>query len=359
MSAAVDPAPLLLACSLLIALCFTPHVRGGSCWTMVNHSGRCMERLSDRVTVEECCSSPGMSHLVAYINEEMDAGTIFFWRALGGGVPCAACKDSCVDVECGPEMKCAMRNGRPKCVCEPECRAVGRHQRGPVCGSDGRSYRNVCRLRKRACRQKSAVQLAVAYQGQCQDSCEKVRCAENKQCVVDQNRIPHCVRCTRKCPKVAGMRKHVCGVDGHTYQSACHIREAACRKGKAVPIAYRGRCKPTCKNIKCRERQACLVEPASGQPRCVTCGLRCKADNSAPGVVNLVTGAGGLAGPICGSNNHTYKTWCHMMQDACATGYVIDTKHPGNCTAPPLYSAKNSSISNSLLISRDRHAAPS
>jgi len=75
------------------------------------------------------------------------------------------------------------------------------------------------------------------------------------------------------------------------------------------------------------------VEPASGQPRCVTCGLRCKADGAPPGAMNMITGGGGLAGPICGTNSITYKTWCHMMQDACATGYVIDTKHPGNCTA--------------------------
>jgi hypothetical protein len=65
---------------------------GGSCWTMVNHSGRCMERLAEKITREECCSYPGMTHLVAYATEEMDPGTIFFWRALGGGVPCSACK---------------------------------------------------------------------------------------------------------------------------------------------------------------------------------------------------------------------------------------------------------------------------
>ncbi|KAF4521246.1 hypothetical protein B566_EDAN008447 [Ephemera danica] len=35
----------------------------------------------------------------------------------------------------------------------------------------------------------------------------------------------------------------------------------------------------------------------------------------------------GLGGPICGSNEHTYASWCHMLHDACATGYVIETKH--------------------------------
>jgi hypothetical protein len=64
----------------------------------------------------------------------------------------------------------------------------------------------------------------------------------------------------------------------------------------------------------------------TGHPRCVTCGLRCG-------------GKDGTGGPICGTNNLTYQSWCHMLQDACATGYVIETKHPGNCTT-------NSSISS-------------
>ncbi|CAB3379822.1 Hypothetical predicted protein [Cloeon dipterum] len=232
-----------LALLALLALAAPLHpVHGGSCWIMAKN-GRCMQRLSDDVDRDHCCKMdmPGMSHLAAYVDEKMDSGTIFFYRALGGGVPCAACKDSCERVECGAEMKCVMRNGRPKCVCEPKCPKQGRHQRGAVCGSDGRSYRNACRLRKRACRQRSADTLSVAYHGQCQDSCSKVRCLERKQCVVDQNKMPHCVRCSRKCGKEA--RKHVCGADGHTYPSVCHIRVAACRKGKAVPIAYRGRCK--------------------------------------------------------------------------------------------------------------------
>lgn len=73
-------------------------------------------------------------------------------------------------------------------------------------------------------------------------SCDKIRCPAGKHCLVDQNLKPHCVRCSRRCPApVPG--KHVCGADGATYPSACHLREAACRKGKAIPFAYKGRCK--------------------------------------------------------------------------------------------------------------------
>lgn len=78
----------------------------------------------------------------------------------------------------------------------------------------------------------------------------------------------------------------------------------------------------TCSSVQCRERQACLTELATGSPRCVTCSYRCpKVRSHAPS----------MGGPICGSNNRTYHSWCHMLKDACATGYVIETKFPGMC----------------------------
>ncbi|PNF28848.1 hypothetical protein B7P43_G04419 [Cryptotermes secundus] len=135
----------------------------GNCWSAMVRSGRCTELLNEKVSKEECCASDHVA--TAWSSEDLDAGTLFFWRVLGGGVPCYACKESCSGVECGEGKKCVVRRGRPKCVCSPDCRK-SRHK-GPVCGTDGRSYRSICRLRKRACRRKSST-LAVAYYGHCQ-----------------------------------------------------------------------------------------------------------------------------------------------------------------------------------------------
>ncbi|GLV43487.1 Follistatin [Carabus blaptoides fortunei] len=296
---------------------------GGNCWSTMDRNGRCTELLSEKMTKEECCATNSVA--TAWSSEDLDAGALFFWRVLGGGVPCYTCKESCSGVQCGSGKKCVVRDGRPKCVCSPDCRAKSRHPQGPVCGTDGRSYRTVCRLRKRACRRKSST-LAIAYYGQCQSSCDKIRCPAGKHCLVDQNLKPHCVRCSRRCPApVPG--KHVCGADGATFSSACHLREAACRKGKAIPFAYKGRCKQSasCGSVKCKERQSCLSELHTGAPRCVTCSYRCPRPNSPAGARRE------MGGPICGTNNHTYHSWCHMLKDACATGYVIETKHSGTC----------------------------
>jgi Kazal-type serine protease inhibitor domain len=36
---------------------------------------------------------------------------------------------------------------------------------------------------------------------------------------------------------------------------------------------------------------------------------------------------------VCGKNNITYHSWCHLMKDSCNTGFFIDIKHEGPCLA--------------------------
>ncbi|XP_071449330.1 follistatin-A isoform X1 [Hetaerina americana] len=379
--------------AFILMLWATPSL-GGMCWTSKTKSGHCKELISHRMGREDCCSAGGAT--TAWSAQELDPGPLFFWRALGGGVPCQACKETCTGVKCGEGKRCIIRKGRPKCACALDCRhrkGSNKGQRGPVCGSDGRSYSSVCRLRKRSCRKKSS-DLTIAYYGHCQRSCDRIRCPDGKQCLLDQRLTPHCVKCRRNCPllipapfassshtsstsllvssdsspsaassaalAVSATARHrmVCGVDGVTYLSACHLREAACRRGKAIPIAYKGRCKKaaTCRTVHCREGQSCLTEPLSGRPRCVTCSQRCPRNNrkttAAPAHANssapphergnnstMPKKSGGQNrgwsswGPLCGSNDQTYDSWCQMLKDACATGFVISTKHFGSCDA--------------------------
>ncbi|KAJ8872536.1 hypothetical protein PR048_026142 [Dryococelus australis] len=92
-------------------------------------------------------------------------------------------------------------------------------------------------------------------------SCDRIHCQSGKHCLLDQNLTPHCVKCAQRCPTVT-TSKTVCGADGTTYQSACHLREAACHKGKAIPVAYKGRCKS--KSSLCVAAATMAVAPEEG-----------------------------------------------------------------------------------------------
>lgn len=81
----------------------------------------------------------------------------------------------------------------------------------------------------------------------------------------------------------------------------------------------------TCATVSCKSGQKCLVEKKTGRPRCVTCNLPC------PEPETLTGRRKDTSGPVCGSNDKTYHSWCHMFMDACATGLVIETKASGPC----------------------------
>lgn len=231
-------------------------------------------------------------------------------------------------------------------------------------------------------------------------SCEGVRCGGDKRCVLDAELGAHCVRCGA-CT-VAGAP--VCAVDGRTYAGICALRRAACERGKALPLAYKGPCigtsncasstvrkticlpsrwrnkkayvhirkarllrsssysyfprlyfvnylifilragsidnvvretlysasgwlfkmfayffdaaNATCATITCSAKQRCVSGGASGA-RCVSCGT-CSGGSSRR--------------PLCGTDAHTYPSWCRMQRAACHDGRVVDPMHPGPCT---------------------------
>jgi len=82
--------------------------------------------------------------------------------------------DPCADVSCKPTEMCELdERRRPVCRCGDVCDGDAPRQRhraltaavAPVCGSDGRTYRNACAVSRYICRKQH--EITILYQGSC------------------------------------------------------------------------------------------------------------------------------------------------------------------------------------------------
>nr|XP_016940647.1 uncharacterized protein LOC108017937 isoform X3 [Drosophila suzukii] len=97
----------------------------GTCWQTHLGSGKCGQVFSTNISRSECC---GSSQSFSYTDRELSSVEYFFATAIGGGVECSPCMESCKGFKCGPNKKCVKRRNRPKCVCAPECGAALRRR---------------------------------------------------------------------------------------------------------------------------------------------------------------------------------------------------------------------------------------
>uniref|UniRef100_A0A182TCY9 Kazal-like domain-containing protein n=1 Tax=Anopheles melas TaxID=34690 RepID=A0A182TCY9_9DIPT len=93
----------------------------------------------------------------------------------------------------------------------------------------------------------------------------------------------------------------------------------------------------TCETIKCKDRQHCLTDLKTHKPRCVSCSYKCPRSKRQQGYGKLYRDAKNVPFydhvnvKLCGTNNRTYHSWCHMQKDSCTTGFYIDVQHGGSC----------------------------
>ena len=73
-------------------------------------------------------------------------------------------------------------------------------------------------------------------------ACEQVRCPRFKVCMENMQGLPLCT-----CPNILLCKRRklreVCGKDGTTYQSKCHMRVTTCATGSRIKMRHKGACK--------------------------------------------------------------------------------------------------------------------
>uniref|UniRef100_A0A452RTZ0 Agrin n=1 Tax=Ursus americanus TaxID=9643 RepID=A0A452RTZ0_URSAM len=223
--------------------------------------------------------------------------------------PCDRCG------QCRFGALCEAETGR--CVCPSECVALAQ----PVCGSDGHTYASECELHVHACTHQ--ISLHVVSAGHCQ-TCGDTVCAFGAVCLAGQCVCP---RCERPPPGP------VCGSDGVTYDSACHLREAACQHQTQIEEARAGPCEQAecgsggsgsgedgeCEQELCRQHGGVWDEDSEDGP--------CVCDFSCHSV---------LRSPVCGSDGVTYGTECELKKARCESQRELYVTAQGACRGPTL-----------------------
>ncbi|XP_042199559.1 agrin isoform X3 [Callorhinchus milii] len=215
-----------------------------------------------------------------------------------------------------------------KCVCPTEC--VSSQQL--VCGTDGNTYENECKLNVQACITQTDIQ--VAAHGPCKP-CGATVCLFGSECVNLQ-----CV-----CPQCKSLQSSpVCGSDGITYPQLCVLHFTGCQQKKKIEVVKEGSCDEECGSGGSGSGE----DGECGQERCRKYGGTWDEDMEDDRCVCEFVCRNVPFNPVCGSDGMTYNNECSLRKSRCEKQQDLQVAKPGICEASQTPPALERHCSNTV-----------
>ncbi|CAF3381609.1 unnamed protein product [Rotaria socialis] len=202
--------------------------------------------------------------------------------------------EACKALICFHGKTCMIEDGIGVCRCIFNCSS----EENKICGSNGMSYRNLCEMQRDHCaREENIVQVDSSH---CFQTCDTLRCPYG-QCKQRYNEQVEC-EC-KQCSTIYSYQDIVCGNNGISYSSQCHLEYDACTRHLDIRPIHMGQCN-NCHNVKCPFHGRCQSE--QGNYTCV-----CPSRNTCSPVRYDESYS------ICASNQQLFASQCEMDIRSC------------------------------------------